>query len=104
MNVWKQIIFFVSGGLLPIAVVYFLFSAVVVHLAGHENLTLMLLHLVITMTFGFDIFLKLGYDLGFHVGLGHMCIGIVAFYHATATWVNKFIRVVKIPLAKPLLA
>ncbi|MBT6843194.1 MAG: hypothetical protein HOA17_05285 [Candidatus Melainabacteria bacterium] len=74
------------------------------YLAGHENLTLMLLHLVITMTFGFDIFLKLGYDLGFHVGLGHICIGIVAFYHATATWVNKFIRVVKIPLAKPLLA
>ena len=91
---WDEILF------LPIVVVYFLFSAVMVYLTSHKNLTLMLLHIMITLTFGFDIFVKLGHEFGFHVGFGHICIGSVAFYHATATLVNRFIGANKIPLGK----
>lgn len=89
---WDEILF------LPIVVVYFLFSAVMVYLTGHKNLTLMLLHVIITLTFGFDIFVKLGYDYGMQVGFGHIFIGCIAFYHATATLVNRFIGAKRIPL------
>lgn len=91
---WDEILF------LPIVVVYFLFSAVMIYLTGHKNFTLMLLHMVITMTFGFDVFLKLGYNFEMQVGWGHILIGTVAFYHATATLVNRFIGLHKIPLGK----
>lgn len=94
---WDEILF------LPIVVIYCLFSAVMIYLTAHKNLTLMLLHVVITMTFSFDIYLKLGYDLHFFVGIGHLAIGSIAFYHAAATLVNRFTKEEKLPLGSALL-
>ena len=91
---WDEILF------LPIVLIYFLFSVVMVYLTAHKNLTLMLLHMAITFTFGFDIFLKLGYEYGLYVGLGHIAIGCVAFYHATATLMNRFLGADKLPLGR----
>jgi len=95
---WDEILF------LPIVTIYFLFSAIMIYLTGHKNFTLMLLHVFITFTFGFDIFMKLGHSYGFFVGVGHLGIGSIAFYHAAATLVNKFTGKQRLPLGRPLFA
>jgi uncharacterized protein len=88
---------------IPIVFVYMIFSAFMVYLTAHRSLSLMLLHIFITSTFTLDFLVKLGFNLEYYVGIGHLIIGFHAFYHALATLVNRFQCGASLPLGKPVL-
>ena len=93
---WQNILF------LPLVVIYMLFSATMVYLAGHKDKTLMILHIFITIMFTIDIFLKFGFRLEYYVGVMHLLIGIVALHHAMVTLISKYTGKVGMLLGKPI--
>ena len=93
---WDNILFF------PLVVIYAIFSAIMVYLTGHKSKTLMILHVFITAVFTIDIFIKLNYPFEYYAGVDHVCIGLLALYHAMGTLINKFTNKATVPLGKPL--
>ncbi len=87
---------------LPIVAIYALFSAVMIFNTGHKTAVLMFLHIVITVTFFTDFTSKLGNDLNFQLGIEHMVIAVLAFYHAMGTLVNAYTGRERIPLGAPM--
>jgi len=70
---------------LPIDLVYLVFSAVMIYLTAFRSVTLSFLHVIITATFLAMVFARLGWISETLPGVGHLGIGILAFYHAIAS-------------------
>lgn len=87
----------------PIVFVFMIFSAFMIYLTAHRSFSLMILHVFITCTFTLDLLVKLGFNLEYFVGIGHLLIGFHAFYHGLATLVNRFHCGASLPLGKPVL-
>ena len=81
---WDNILF------LPIVAIYAIFSLVMIYLTGHKSLTLMLLHIFITLVFMIDILIKLNNSFEYYAGIDHIIIGLMALYHAIVTLINKY--------------
>lgn len=92
---WDNILY------LPIVIVYTGFSSIMIYLTAHKNLSLMILHILITLTFLADIGIKLSFPYEKYAGLGHILIGTFAFYYAIATLTNKFTQKNILPLGSP---
>jgi succinate-acetate transporter protein len=88
---------------IPIDLVYLVFSAVMIYLTAFRSMTLSFLHVIITATFLATVFTKLGWISEVLPGLGHLGIGIVAFYHAIASLSFAFTGRAIVPLGSPLL-
>ncbi len=87
----------------PINIVYCLFSAVMVYLTAYRNTTLCLLHIVITLTFFTTSLARLNLLSETLPGIGHLLVGIMAFYHAVASLSQAFTGSALLPLGPPLL-
>jgi succinate-acetate transporter protein len=87
----------------PIKLVYLFFSAVMVYLTAYRSVALSLLHLVITLTFLAAVCVGLGLISKTLPGLGHLAIGVLAFYHAIASLSQAFTGRAIVPLGPPLL-
>lgn len=86
----------------PIKLVYLIFSAVMVYLTAYRSVTLSLLHLVITLTFLAAVCVGLGLISKMFPGLGHLAIGVIAFYHAIASLSLAFTGRAIVPLGDPI--
>jgi uncharacterized protein len=87
----------------PIKLVYLLFSAVMVYLTAFRSMALSLLHGIITLTFLAAVLVGMGQISKTAPGIGHLCIGILAFYHAVASLSQAFMGRPIIPLGPPIL-
>ncbi|MDE3242498.1 MAG: GPR1/FUN34/YaaH family transporter [Nitrospirota bacterium] len=87
----------------PIKLVYLIFSAVMVYLTAYRSVALSLLHLVITLTFLAAVCVGLGLISKTLPGLGHLAIGVLAFYHAIASLSQAFTGQALVPLGPPVL-
>ena len=87
----------------PIKLVYLIFSAVMVYLTAYRSVALSLLHLVITLTFLAAVCVGLGLISKTFPGLGHLAIGVLAFYHAIASLSQAFTGRALVPLGPPIL-
>ncbi|MBI3603943.1 MAG: hypothetical protein HY205_05795 [Nitrospirae bacterium] len=87
----------------PIKLVYLFFSAVMVYLTAYRSIALSLLHLVITLTFLAAVCVGLGLISKTLPGLGHLAIGVLAFYHAIASLSQAFTGKALLPLGDPIL-
>lgn len=87
----------------PIKLVYLFFSAVMVYLTAYRSVALSLLHLVITLTFLAAVCVGLGLISKTLPGLGHLAIGVLAFYHAIASLSQAFTGTAIVPLGAPIL-
>lgn len=87
----------------PIKLVYLIFSAVMVYLTAYRSVALSLLHLVITLTFLAAVCVGLGLISKTFPGLGHLAIGVLAFYHAIASLSLAFTGRAIVPLGDPIL-
>ncbi|TAJ10678.1 MAG: hypothetical protein EPO61_02375 [Nitrospirae bacterium] len=87
----------------PIKLVYLIFSAVMVYLTAYRSVVLSLLHLVITLTFLAAVCVGLGLISKTLPGLGHLAIGVLAFYHAIASLSQAFTGQALLPLGAPIL-
>ncbi|MDE3225586.1 MAG: GPR1/FUN34/YaaH family transporter [Nitrospirota bacterium] len=87
----------------PIKLVYLIFSAVMVYLTAYRSVALSLLHLVITLTFLAAVCVGLGLISKTLPGLGHLAIGVLAFYHAIASLSQAFTGQALVPLGSPVL-
>lgn len=94
---WDELLFF------PLFTVFAVFSAVMIYLTAHRSIVLMVLHIIITITFTTAIFLAFNYNVENTLGILHVLIGTIAFYHALATLVNRFHCGGTLPLGEPLL-
>jgi uncharacterized protein len=88
---------------IPINLVYLVFSAVMIYLTAFRSMTLSFLHVIITATFLATIFARLGWISETLPGVGHLGIGIVAFYHAIASLSFAFTGRALVPIGPPLL-
>ncbi len=88
----------------PINIVYCLFSAVMVYLTAYRNTTLCLLHVVITLTFFATSLARLDLLSETLPGIGHILVGLMAFYHAVASLTQAFTGSALLPLGPPLLS
>ena len=87
----------------PIDLVYAVFSAVTVYLTAYRNFTLSALHVVITLTLLATTFARLDYISELLPGVGHIVVGLMAFYHAVASLTQAFTGTALFPLGPPLL-
>jgi succinate-acetate transporter protein len=87
----------------PINFVYAAFSAVMVYLTAYRNVTLCILHIVITVTFSSSVLVQLNLITETVPGLFHMIVGFMAFYHAVASLTQAFTGRQLVPLGPPLL-
>ncbi len=87
----------------PINLVYFLFSAVMVHLTAYRNTTLCALHLIITATFLLTFLARLNFIGELLPGVFHILVGLMAFYHAIASLTFAFTNHALLPLGPALL-
>lgn len=87
----------------PIKLVYLFFSAIMVYLTAYRSIALSLLHLVITLTFLAAVCVGLGLISKTLPGLGHLAIGVLAFYHAIASLSQAFTGKALVPLGAPIL-
>jgi uncharacterized protein len=88
---------------IPIDLVYLVFSAVMIYLTAFRSVTLSFLHVIITATFLTMVFARLGWVSETLPGVGHLGIGILAFYHAIASLSFAFTGRSIVPLGPPLL-
>ena len=87
----------------PINLVYTAFSAVMVYLTAYRNVTLSVLHLVVSFTFLVTTFARLDFISDVLPGWGHLIVGLLAFYHAVASLTQAFTGHALFPLGPPLL-
>ena len=87
----------------PINLVYTAFSAVMVYLTAYRNVTLSVLHLVVSFTFLVTTFARLDFISDVLPGWGHLTGGLLAFYHAVASLTQAFTGRALFPLGPPLL-
>lgn len=95
------------GGTLyiPVGLVYLVFSAVMIYLTAYKSITLSILHVTITLTFLAAVLARLGVISSETLpGVGHMCIGVVAFYHAIGSLSLAFTGRAIVPLGRPIFA
>jgi len=88
---------------IPIQLVYLVFSAVMIYLTAFRSATLSFLHVIITMTFLAMVFSRLGWISEVLPGVGHLAIGVLAFYHAIASLSFAFTGQALVPLGPLLL-
>jgi hypothetical protein len=89
---------------IPIDLVYLIFSAVMIYLTAFRSMTLSILHVIITATFLTMVFARLGWISETLPGVGHLTIGILAFYHAIASLSFAFTGRAIVPLGPPILS
>ena len=89
---------------IPIDLVYLVFSAVMIYLTAFRSVTLSCLHGIITMTFLAMVFARLGWISDTLPGVGHLSIGVLAFYHAIASLSFAFTGRALVPLGPPILS
>ncbi|WP_447984721.1 acetate uptake transporter [Nitrospira sp. Nam74] len=87
----------------PINVVYAAFSAVMVYLTAYRNVTLSFLHAIIAFTFLVTALARLDFISETLPGMGHVLVGVLAFYYAIASLIHAFTGEVVVPLGPPLL-
>ncbi|MBX3234978.1 MAG: acetate uptake transporter [Nitrospiraceae bacterium] len=87
----------------PINFVYAVFSGVMVYLTAYRNLTLSALHVIITLTFLATTFARLDFISELLPGIGHIVVGLMAFYHAVGSLTQAFTGQALVPLGPPLL-
>src|SRR5574340_1362295 len=87
----------------PIDLVYTVFSAVMVYLTAYRNLTLSALHVIITLTLLATTFARLDFISELLPGIGHIIVGLMAFYHAVGSLTQAFTGKTLLPLGPPLL-
>ena len=87
----------------PIDLVYAVFSAVMVYLTAYRNFTLSALHVVITLTLLATTFARLDFISELLPGVGHIVVGLMAFYHAVGSLTQAFTGKALFPLGPPLL-
>lgn len=95
------------GGTLyiPVGLVYLVFSAVMIYLTAYKSITLSILHVTITLTFLAAVLARLGVISSETLpGVGHLCIGAVAFYHAIGSLSLAFTGRAIVPLGRPIFA
>ena len=89
---------------IPIDLVYLVFSAVMIYLTAFRSVTLSCLHSIITATFLTMLFARLGWISETLPGVGHVVIGILAFYHAIPSLSFAFTGRALVPLGPPILS
>lgn len=87
----------------PINLVYTVFSLVMVYLTAYRNFTLSFLHVIITLTFLATSLARLDFISELLPGIGHILVGLIAFYHAIGTLTLAFTGEALLPLGPPLL-
>ena len=87
----------------PINMVYAVFSAVMVYLTAYRNATLSFLHFIITLTFIASSLARLDAISETLPGIGHILVGLLAFYYAVASLTQAFTGHALLPLGRPLL-
>lgn len=87
----------------PINMVYTAFSLVMVYLTAYRNFTLSFLHVIITLTFLATSLARLDFISELLPGIGHILVGLIAFYHAIGTLTLAFTGEALLPLGPPLL-
>ncbi|HJU05840.1 MAG TPA: acetate uptake transporter [Nitrospiraceae bacterium] len=87
----------------PINMVYAVFSAVMVYLTAYRNATLSFLHFMITLTFIANSLARLDAISETLPGIGHILVGLLAFYYAVASLTQAFTGHALLPLGRPLL-
>lgn len=87
----------------PINIVYTVFSLVMVYLTAYRNATLAFLHVIITLTFLVTSLARLDFISETLPGIGHILVGLIAFYHAIASLTQAFTGEPLFPLGRPLL-
>jgi uncharacterized protein len=85
----------------PINMVYCVFSTVMVYLTAYRNTTLCALHLVITLAFFCTSLARLDLMEETLPGIGHILVGLMAFYHAVASLTQAFTERQLVPLGPP---
>jgi hypothetical protein len=74
-----------------------------VYLTAYRTLTLSALHVVITMTLLATTFARLDFITDLLPGIGHIIVGLMAFYHAVGSLTQAFTGKALFPLGPPLL-
>ncbi|MFO0774000.1 MAG: acetate uptake transporter [Nitrospiraceae bacterium] len=87
----------------PINMVYTVFSLVMVYLTAYRNATLAFLHVIITLTFLVTSLARLDFISETLPGIGHIVVGLIAFYHAIGTLTQAFTGHALLPLGPALL-
>lgn len=85
----------------PINLVYAAFSAVMVYLTAYRNVALSCLHVIITLTFMGTSLARLDFISETLPGIGHVLVGLVAFYYAVASLIQAFTGEALVPLGPP---
>jgi succinate-acetate transporter protein len=88
---------------IPINLVYFFFSAVMVYLTAYRSVALSLLHIIITVTFLSTVCMRLNLISETLPGLAHLAVGTLAFYHAIGSLSQAYTGKAIVPLGPPLL-
>lgn len=88
----------------PINMVYAVFSVVMVYLTAYRNVTLSLLHAIIAATFVVTSLERLDMISETLPGVGHVLVGLLAFYYAVASLTQAFTGEPLLPLGPPLLS
>ena len=89
---------------IPIELLYLVFSAAMIYLTAYRSVALSLLHVIITLTFLASVLGRLGVVSSETLpGLGHLCIGLLAFYHAIGSLSLAFTGKALLPLGQPIL-
>jgi succinate-acetate transporter protein len=89
---------------IPIDLVYLVFSGVMIYLTAFRSVALSFLHVIITATFLAMVFARLGWISETIPGVGHLSIGVLAFYHAIASLSFAFTGRALVPLGPPILS
>jgi uncharacterized protein len=87
----------------PINIVYAAFSTVMVYLTAYRNVTLSVLHAMIALTFLSTALARLDFISDTLPGIGHVLVGVLAFYYAIASLIHAFTGERVVPLGPPLL-
>jgi succinate-acetate transporter protein len=94
---------FDSALFVPINLVYFFFSAVMVYLTAYRSVALSLLHAIITLTFISTVCMRLNLISETLPGVAHLAVGTLAFYHAIGSLSQAYTGKAIVPLGPPLL-
>lgn len=94
---------FDSALFVPINLVYFFFSAVMVYLTAYRSVALSLLHAIITLTFLSTVCMRLNLISETLPGVAHLAVGTLAFYHAIGSLSQAYTGRAIVPLGSPLL-
>lgn len=74
-----------------------------IYLTAYRSVALSLLHAIITLTFLAAVLARLGLISEILPGLGHLCVGVLAFYHAIGSLSLAFTGKAILPLGPPIL-